>query len=57
MKRGMGGSGSGVGRDSGEGQRDRKMSGNLYLPGFGSVVGQISRKPQRPGIGETPMNQ
>ena len=42
-------SGSGVGRNRREGQRTRRMNGNLKLLGVG---GRISRKSQRPEMGE-----
>ena len=53
MGRGRGWSGSGVGRDRREGQRDRRMSGNLHLLGVW-WVGEVSRKPQRPGMEKAP---
>ena len=48
-------SASGVGKDRRDGQMARRMNENLYLTGLGE--GRISRKSQRPGIGQAPKNQ
>ena len=49
------GAGSGMGRDRREGQRARRMSENMQLPGPG--LGRISGKSQRYCLGKAPRTQ